>query len=53
MEETLEYWQRCLEEFQEAVESEHSMDEKNKEMIKMLKSDIEYCQSRIKELTND
>lgn len=53
MEETLEYWQKCLAEFQEALESEHSMEDVNSVMIKLLKSDIEYCENKIKELSND
>ena len=53
MEETIEYWQKCLAEFEEATESEHSMDVTNGPMIKLLKNNIDYCKNKIKELSND
>ena len=53
MEETIEYWQRCLADFQEAIESEHNMEVTNGPMIKLLKNNIDYCKNKIKELSND
>ena len=47
MEETLEYWQKCIAEFETALEAEQSAEEVNGDMIKLLKEEIEYCQSEI------
>lgn len=52
MEETLEYWQQKLAEFKEAIESEHEMELQNIDMIFLLKRNIDYCESKIKELTS-
>lgn len=43
MEETREYWEAKLAEFNEAIEAEMSMDEKNDEMIKLLKFERDEC----------
>ena len=43
MEETREYWQDRLAEYQEALASEFEMDEVNDSMIKYLKFSIEEC----------
>ena len=49
--ENLEYYQKCLEEFNEAIEAEHLMEHTNDGMIKLLKMEIAFCQDKIKELT--
>lgn len=43
MEETIEYWQLKLSEYQEALESELQMDDRNDDMVKLLKNNIEEC----------
>lgn len=43
MEETREYWEDRLAEYQEALASEFEMDEVNDSMIKYLKFSIEEC----------
>tara|TARA_R110002124_G_scaffold236648_1_gene401868 strand:- start:5002 stop:5154 length:153 start_codon:yes stop_codon:yes gene_type:complete len=49
--ENLSYYQKCLEEYQEALGSEHEMLEKNDSMIRLLNLSIESCQDYIKELS--
>lgn len=53
MEETLEYWQKCLAEFQEAVENEMQHEVVNDDMLILLKREVENCQNKINELNND
>lgn len=53
MEETLEYWQEKLAEFQEALQLEEQMDEREHSMYRLLKMEIEYCQNQINLLSND
>jgi hypothetical protein len=50
MEETLEYWQRCLSDFEEALISEQDNEVVNDDMIKLLKKEIEDCKEKITEL---
>ena len=52
MEETLEYWQEKLSEFEEAYLAEIEMDVINDSMIKLLKEEIEACKQEI-QLLND
>jgi len=42
-----EYWEKKLAEFEEALELEMAMDEKNDGMIKLLKEEIENCKREI------
>ena len=42
-----EYWEEKLAEFEEALELEMAMDEKNDAMIKLLKEEIENCKREI------
>ena len=42
-----EYWEEKLAEFEEALELEMAMDEKNDEMIKLLREEIENCKREI------
>jgi cob(I)alamin adenosyltransferase len=51
MEETLEYWQEKLAEFEEALQEEQAMDVVNESMVKLLKKEIEYCNQYIQELS--
>lgn len=53
MEETLEYWQKCLAEFQEAAEAELEQDFVNDDMLILLKKEIEHCTNKVNELSND
>lgn len=53
MDETLEYWQEKLAEFQEALGLEEQMDEREHSMYRLLKIEIEYCQEQIKLLSDD
>jgi hypothetical protein len=48
MEETLEYWQNKLVEFQEALLAE--TEEAHVDMLKLLKKEIEECEKKIQEL---
>jgi len=50
MDETLEYWEACLKEFEEALELEIIMPERNHDMYKLLKEEISMCEQNIKEL---
>ena len=50
MEETLEYWQKCLSDFEEALISEQDNEVVNDDMIKLLKKEIEECKEKITEL---
>ena len=43
----MEYWKEKLAEFEEALESELAMEEKNDEMIKLLREEIENCKREI------
>lgn len=43
MEETTEYWQDKLAEFQEALAAEQEMEEPNDSMLKLLKYEIDEC----------
>jgi len=43
MEETQEYWEQKIAEFNEAIEAEMSMDVQNDEMIKLLKFERDEC----------
>lgn len=43
-----EYWEKCLEEFEEALMAEKSQDEINDEQLKLLKKEIEYCKEQLK-----
>jgi len=51
MDETLEYWQEKLAEFQEALESEQEMDIPNDTMLKLLKLEIDFCTKQIEILS--
>jgi len=42
-----EYWEEKLAEFEEALELEMAMDEKNDAMIKLLREEIENCKREI------
>lgn len=53
MNETLEYWQEKLAEFQEALELELQMEEREDSMYRLLKLEIEHCQEQINLLSND
>jgi len=53
MEETLEYWQNKLVEFQEALQSEEEMEIREDSMLKLLKMEIESCKEQIKLLSDD
>lgn len=53
MDETLEYWQEKLAEFQEALQLEELMDEREDSMYRLLKMEIEHCQEQIKLLSDD
>lgn len=53
MEETLEYWQNKLVEFQEALQSEEEMEVREDSMLRLLKMEIESCKEQIKLLSND
>lgn len=53
MDETLEYWQKCLAEFQEAAATELEQVVVNDNMLILLKKEIEHCNNVIKELNND
>ncbi len=41
------YWEEKLAEFEEALELEMAMDEKNDEMIRLLRAEIENCKREI------
>ena len=43
MEETREYWEQKLAEFEEAIQSEMEMDSPNDSMLKLLKFEREEC----------
>lgn len=43
----MQYWEEKLAEFEEALESEMAMDEKNDGMIRLLKEEIENCKREI------
>jgi len=43
----MEYWEEKLAEFEEALELEMAMDEKNDAMIKLLREEIENCKREI------
>ena len=43
----MDYWEEKLAEFEEALELEMAMDEKNDEMIKLLREEIENCKREI------
>lgn len=47
MDETIEYWQRCIADFEESLQSEMESDAPNDLMIKHLKSEIEDCKKQI------
>jgi len=47
MDETLEYWQEKLAEYQEAHAAEMEMEEKNQEMIRLLELSILSCKEYI------
>lgn len=47
MDETLEYWQEKLAEYQEAHAAEMEMEEKNQEMIRLLELSIASCEEYI------
>lgn len=47
--EDLEYYQKCIREYREALASERSMLEQNDNMIRLLISNIEDCVSHIEE----
>lgn len=51
MDETIEYWQRCLEDFELALEQELLMPELTSDMYRLLKEEITLCISHIKELS--
>jgi len=42
-----EYWEERLAEFEEALELEMAMDEKNDAMIKLLREEIENCKREL------
>ena len=41
------YWEKKLEEFEEALELELAMDEKNEDMIRLIKFEIDICKGEI------
>lgn len=41
------FWQEKIEEYREALESELQMEERNDDMIKLLKQNIEECLNRL------
>ncbi len=43
----MEYWEEKLAEFEEALELEMAMDEKNDTMIKLLREEIQNCKREI------
>jgi len=43
----MEYWEEKLVEFEEALELEMAMDEKNDTMIKLLREEIQNCKREI------
>lgn len=43
-----EYWQQCIEEFEEALLAEKEHNEVNDEQLKLLKKEIEYCKEQLK-----
>ena len=43
----MSFWQEKLEEYQEALASELQMEERNDDMIKLLKNNIEECLNRL------
>jgi hypothetical protein len=47
MEESLEYWEEKLVEFEEALEREREPELRNDDMIRLLKREIEYCKKEI------
>lgn len=47
MDETLEYWENCIAQFEEALEAEMLSDEPNDMMLKHLKEEIEDCKNQI------
>lgn len=51
MEETLEYWQQTLAQFEECLQQEEAMDVREDAMLKLLKFEIDYCKSKIEELS--
>lgn len=53
MEETLEYWQEKLAEFEEALQLEEQMEEREDSMLRLLKMEIDSCKEQIKLLSND
>jgi hypothetical protein len=53
MEDTIEYWQNKLVEFQEALQSEEEMEVREDSMLKLLKMEIKSCKEQIKLLSDD
>ena len=51
MEETLEYWKYTLAQFEESLQQEEAMETREDAMLKLLKFEIEYCKSKIKEFS--
>jgi hypothetical protein len=47
MEESLEYWEEKLLEFEEALESEREPELRNDDMTRLIKQEIEYCKKQI------
>lgn len=47
MDETREYWERCLAEFEEALAAEKEMDIPNDDMLRLLSLEIEYCKGAL------
>lgn len=43
----MSFWQEKLEEYQEALTSELQMEERNDDMIKLLKRNIEECSNQL------
>jgi hypothetical protein len=43
MNETREYWENCLAEFEEALALEKTMENPNDDMLRLLSKEIEYC----------
>lgn len=52
MEETLEYWEKCLLEFEQALQDEIENDITEDSMYRLLKKEIESCKLKINELNN-
>jgi hypothetical protein len=53
MEDTLEYWQDKLTEFEEALLLEEQMEVREDSMLRLLKMEIASCKEHIKLLSND